>query len=169
MAAVRAAEAVAPVESVWPERARRGLAEALGVPVCASPATAVASSDRAVERGSFRESFRGFRRESGKVLRGVEEGQLLFALLENVDGADEAGLMKQYPGSVKEEPDDCHVNDEGDVDGLAKASLGALVIEGVEKMNQFMLFEFAVAAGAHLNGRIGGCGVGRRLEGGHGL
>jgi hypothetical protein len=32
-----------------------------------------------------------------------------------------------------------------------------------------MLFEFAVAAGAHLDGLVGRRGVGRGLEGGHGL
>ena len=77
--------------------------------------------------------------------------------------------MEEDAGTIEQEPDDAQVNDDGDVDGLAKARLGTLVIEGVEQMDELMLIEFAEAAGAHLDGLVGGCGVGRRLEGGHGL
>ena len=94
---------------------------------------------------------------------------LLFALFEDVDGTDEARLVEEDTGAVEEEPDDSHVNDDGDVDGRAEACFGAFVVERVEQVDKFVLFEFTVAAGAHLDGLGGGCGVGRCLEGGHGL
>ena len=77
--------------------------------------------------------------------------------------------MEEDAGSVEEEPDYAQVNDDGDVDGLAEASLGALIVERVEQMDELMFFEFAKAASAHLDGLGGRCGVGRGLEGGHGL
>ena len=111
----------------------------------------------------------GLWREPGQVLRGIEEGQLLIALLEHVDGADETRLVEEDARAVEEKPDDREVNDDGDVDGLAEARFGAFVVERVEQVNQLMFFEFAVAAGAHLDGLGRGCGIGRGLEGGHGL
>ena len=100
----------------------------------------------------------------------VEEGQLLLlALLEDVDGADEARLVEEDTRTVEEEPGDAKVNDDGDVDGLAESCFGAFVVEGVEQMDELMLFEFTVAAGAHLDGLGRRRGVGRGLEGGHGL
>ena len=111
----------------------------------------------------------GFRREPGQVLGRVEEGQLLVALLENVDGADQARLMEEDARAIEQEPDDPQINDDGDVDGLAEACFGAFVVERVEQMDQLMLFEFAIAAGTHLDGLGGRRGVGRSLEGGHGL
>ena len=77
--------------------------------------------------------------------------------------------MEEDLRAVEEEPGDSHVNDDGDVDGLAEASLGAFIVEGVEQMDHLMLFEFAIAAGSHLDGLGGRCGVGRSLERGHGL
>ena len=113
----------------------------------------------------------GFWCKAGQILGRVEEGQLLVALLENVDGADQARLVKEDARTVEQEPDDSHIDDHGDVDRLAKACFGAFVVERVEQMDQLMLFEFAVAAGAHLDGLGGRRGVGRCLDGvhGHGL
>jgi hypothetical protein len=70
--------------------------------------------------------------------------------------------------TVEQEPDDPHVDDDGDVDGFAEACFGAFVVERVEQVDELMLFEFAVAAGPHLNGLGGRRGVGRCLEGGRG-
>ena len=82
--------------------------------------------------------------ESGEVLGCVEEGQLLLvALLEDVDGADELRLVEEDARAVEEEPDDPQVDDDRDVDGLAEACFGALVVERVEQVDQLMLFEFA--------------------------
>ena len=106
---------------------------------------------------------------TGQVFWLVEEGELLVALLEDFDGTDEARLVEEDARAVEEEPDDAQVNDDGDVDGLAEACLGTLVVERVEQVDELMLFEFAEAAGAHLDGLSGRCGVGRGLEGGHGL
>ena len=112
----------------------------------------------------------GFLGRVGKVLRCVEEGQLLLlAIFEDVDGADELGLVEEDAWAIKQEPDDAQVNDDGDVDGLAELGFGALVVERVEQVDELMLFEFAVTAGAHLDGWDGRRGVGRYLEGGHGL
>ncbi len=77
--------------------------------------------------------------------------------------------MEEDARAVEEEPDDSHVNDERDVDGLAEARFRAFIVERIEQMDQLMLFEFAIAAGAHLDGLGGRRGVGRSLEGGHGL
>ena len=104
-----------------------------------------------------------------EIRRVVEEGDLLVALLQDVDGADELGLVEEDARAVEEEPDDSEVNDDGDVDGFAETCFGAFVVERVEQMDELMLFEFAVAAGPHLDGLSGRGGVGRCLEGGHGL
>ena len=72
--------------------------------------------------------------------------------------------MKKYAGAVEEEPDDGQVDDDGDVDGLAEAGPGAFIVEGVEQVNELVLFEFAEAAGAHLYGFVRRCGFGRSLE-----
>jgi hypothetical protein len=106
----------------------------------------------------------------GKILRRVEERQLLLlALFEDVDRADEARLVEEDPRTIEEEPDYAQVNDDRDVDGLAEAGFGALVVERVEQVDELVLFKFAVTAGAHLDRRNGRRGVGRYLEGGHGL
>ena len=105
-----------------------------------------------------------------KILRRVEERQLLLlAVFEDVDRTDEARLVKEDPRAIEEEPGDAQVNDDRDVDGLAEAGFGALVVERVEQVDELVLFEFAVTAGAHLDGRDRRRGVGRYLEGGHGL
>jgi hypothetical protein len=77
--------------------------------------------------------------------------------------------MEEDTGTVEKEPDDPEVDDDRDVDGLAESRFGAFVVERVEQMDKLMFFEFTVTAGAHLDGLGGWCGVGRCLEGGHGL
>jgi hypothetical protein len=118
----------------------------------------------------LRDGLRALWRWARKILRRVEEGQLLlFALFEDVDGADEAGLVEEDARPIEQEPDDAQVNDDGDVDRFAESGFGAFVVERVEQVDELMLFEFAIAAGAHLDGRDRRRGVGRYLEGGHGL
>ena len=97
------------------------------------------------------------------VFRHVEVGHLLVALLQDVGRIDEARLVEEDAGAIEEEPADSEVEDERDVNGLAEASLGAFIVEGVEQMNEFVFFEFAEAAGSHLEGRVGRGGVWRRL------
>jgi len=72
--------------------------------------------------------------------------------------------MEEDSGAIEEEPADGQIDDDGDVDGLAEARFRAIVIEGVEQVDELVLFEFAVAASAHLDGLIGRCGFGRSLE-----
>ena len=72
--------------------------------------------------------------------------------------------MEEHAWAVEEEPQDGQIDDDRDVNGLAESRSGALVVEGVEQVNEFMLFEFAVAACAHLDGLVGRCGFGRSLE-----
>jgi hypothetical protein len=72
--------------------------------------------------------------------------------------------MEENARAIEEKPANGQIDDDGDVDGLAEARLGALVIEGVEQVDELLLFEFAVAASAHLVGLIGRCGFGRSLE-----
>ena len=111
----------------------------------------------------------GFGLGLGRFFGASRKVSLLVALLEDVDRADEPRLVEEDARTVEEEPDDPKVNDDGDVDGLAEACFGAFIVERVEQMDELMLFEFAVAAGAHLDGLGGRRGVGRCLEGGHGL
>ncbi len=104
------------------------------------------------------------------VLRNIEEGELFVALLENVGGIDETRLVEDDLGTVEDEPADGQPDDDGDVDGFAEARTGALIVEGVEEMNELVLFENAVAVRTHLDGCTGRrCGIGRRLERGHEL
>ena len=103
------------------------------------------------------------------VLGDIEEGELFVALLEDVGGIDEAGLVEDDLGTVEDEPADGQPDDDGDVDGFAEARFGALIVEGIEEMNELVLFENAVAVRTHLDGCTGRGGVGRRLERRHEL
>ena len=103
------------------------------------------------------------------VLRHVKVGEVLLPLLEDVHGVDDAGLVEDDLRAVEDEPGEGHADDDGDVDGLAEASFGLLVVDGVEQVDDLMLFEFSEAAASHLDGRGGRSGVGRRFERGHGL
>ena len=106
----------------------------------------------------------GFWGDFGQVCRVFETGQLLVALFEYFGGTDETRLMKEDAGAIEEEPGDGQVDDDRDVDGLAEAGFGALVVEGVQQVNEFVLVEFSEAAGAHLYRLVGRCGFGRSLE-----
>ena len=73
--------------------------------------------------------------------------------------------------AIEYEPANSQPDDDRDVDGFAESGFGSLVVERVEKVDQFMLFEFAVAVGTHLDGRGAGrrAGFGRSLERRHEL
>jgi hypothetical protein len=111
----------------------------------------------------------GSRRKPGEIFGGVEERQLFVALFEDVDRADETWLVKEHARTVEQEPDDPHIDDDGDIDRLAEAGSGSFIVERVEQMNELMLFEFTIAAGPHLNRLSGWRGFGRSLDGGHRL
>ena len=67
-------------------------------------------------------------------------------------GSMYARLMAEDAGAVEEEPGEGEADDDGDVDGLAEAGAGTLVVERVEQVDDLMLLQFAVAAGAQLEG-----------------
>jgi hypothetical protein len=102
--------------------------------------------------GAFLGDCLGLWCKPGQILGRVEEGQLLVAFLENVDGTDQTRLVEEHTRTVEQEPDDPQINDDGDVDGLAEACFGAFVVKRIEQMDQLVLFEFAVTAGPHLDG-----------------
>ncbi len=91
--------------------------------------------------------------------------------------------MEEDVRAIEEEPRDGKVDDEGDVDGLAKARARALIVDGVEQVDKLVLLELAVAAGADTDGLGGAAGrvagglvaavgsarrIGRQLKKGHG-
>lgn len=104
----------------------------------------------------------------GEVLGEIEEGELAVALLEDVGGVDEAGLVEEDLRAVEEEPADGEPDDDGDVDRLAEAGAGALVVDLVEQVDELVGFEGGVAseavAGARGRWR---CRVGWGFEGRH--
>jgi len=114
--------------------------------------------------------MRGRRLHNGRAVL-LEEGQLLVMLLHQGDGVDVARLMPEDAWAVEKEPGESEVDDDGDVDGLAEAGAGTLVVERIEQMDDLMLLEFSVTAGAQLERLacravclVGGC-VSRRLRG----
>ena len=95
------------------------------------------------------------------------------------DGVLEVGLVEEDARAVEEEPGDGDADEDGDVDGLAEAGAGALVVDGVEQVDELVLLEFAVAAGADTDGLCGAASrlvaavwsarrIGRQLKEGHG-
>ena len=111
---------------------------------------------------------------SVQVLGDLEEGHFLVALLEDICRADEAALVEEDLGAVENEPGEGEIEDEGEVDGLAKTRAGAVVVERVEQVDELGVVELAEAAGADFQrldlvrsggkrGRVGGC-----FERGHG-
>jgi len=61
-------------------------------------------------------------------------------------------LVEEDARAVEEEPGNRKAEDCRDVDRLAELGAGALVVNRVEQVNQLVLFEIAVAAGADLDG-----------------
>lgn len=102
----------------------------------------------------------------GDILRHVEVGEILFTVLQDVHWIDDARLVEEHARAVEEEPGDGEIDDDGDVDGLAEACTGALIVEAVEEVDELVFFKFSVASGAYLRG-LGG--VGRCLYGWHRL
>ncbi len=105
------------------------------------------------------------------VIRHVEVGELPVAFFEDVGGIDEAGLVEDDLRAIEHKPTDSQPDDDRDVDGFAESGLRSVVVERVEKVNELMLFEVAVAVGTHPGGRGAGrlSGVRGSLERGHEL
>ena len=89
------------------------------------------------------------------VLRHVEVGQFLIALLEDVGGIDESRLVEDDLRAIEDEPPDGQPDDDGDVDRLTESRPRPFVVERIQKVDQLMFFEIAVAIGAHPNWRSG--------------
>jgi hypothetical protein len=60
--------------------------------------------------------------------------------------------MEEDAGAVEEEPGEGEEEEGGDVDGFAEACACALLVERIEEVDNLVLFELAVAAGADLYG-----------------
>ncbi len=102
------------------------------------------------------------------VLRHVEVRHLL-AFFQDVHRIDETGLMEEHARPIEDEPAQRQIDDDRDVDGFAEASLGAFIVQRIQKMNDFMLFQFSKPAGANLYRRTRRRGTGRSFERGHWL
>jgi hypothetical protein len=72
--------------------------------------------------------------------------------------------MEEDTGAVEEEPGDGQADDGGEVDGLAEAGAGELIVDGVEEVDELVLGKLAEAAGADFDGL--GCGCGGGVAGG---
>jgi hypothetical protein len=93
----------------------------------------------------------------------VEDGEAV-VLPHEGDGVLQGGGVEEEVLAVEEEPGDGEVDEDGDVDGLAEAGAGALVVEFVEEVNEFVFFEFPEAAGPDLFGLSGRLRGRRRFE-----
>ena len=71
-----------------------------------------------------------------------------FTLLEHVSRIEQDRRVPQDSGAIEDEPGYRDPDEEGDVDGFAEPSACALVFDGVEQMNQFVLIHLTVAIGA---------------------
>ena len=96
----------------------------------------------------------------GDVLGEIEVGELAVALFEDVGRVDETRLMEDDLRAVEDEPADGEPDDDRDVDGFAEAGAGALVVDGVEQIDELVRVEVGVAPGADLlggwrSGRVG--------------
>ena len=58
--------------------------------------------------------------------------------------------------AIEYEPADCQPDNNRDVDGFAEPGLRSVVVERVEKVDELVLFEIAVAVGTHPDGRSAG-------------
>jgi len=105
----------------------------------------------------------------GEVRR-VQDGHLLIVVLERLDEVV-LRLVEENAWTVQQEPGDGQEEDGGDVDRLAEAGAFALVVEGVDEVDDLVGFEFAEATGAKFDGlvrRVAGRGrVGRKFKNGH--
>ena len=95
----------------------------------------------------------GALRSMGKLLFEVAGKAQIgeFALLEDLGWIDEARLVKEHARAVEEEPAEDDVDEERDVDGLAESRFCAFVVEGVEKMDELVLFKLPEATGAYFD------------------
>jgi len=71
-----------------------------------------------------------------------------FTLLEHICGIEQDRRVPQDSGAVEDEPGYRDPDEEGDIDGFAEPSACALVFNGIEQVNQFVLIHLAVAIGA---------------------
>ena len=84
-----------------------------------------------------------------------EVGEGLFPVLQGEEGVFVLRLVEEDARAVEQEPGDGHADDDGDVDGLAEAGAGGLVVERVEQVDELVLFKIGVAgAGAGERRRI---------------
>jgi len=66
------------------------------------------------------------------------------------------GCVPEDARAVENEPGDGQPEEDGDIDGLAEAATSALVFDGIEEADEFVLVEFAVAVGAKACDRLQG-------------
>ena len=93
------------------------------------------------------DGVRGLDRRRWKARRcgHSEFGQL--ALAEDGGGVAELRRVPQDPRAVEDEPGNGEPDEEGDVERLAEAAAGALVLDGVEEADEFVGVPFAMASG----------------------
>lgn len=100
----------------------------------------------------------------GALARHVEHGRGEsgeFALAENVRRQNDARSVPEVFGAEEQGERYGYPNEDRDIDRLAEAGPGALILQGVEQRDEFVLVEVAVAAGAELEGME----ARRRLDG----
>jgi len=83
-------------------------------------------------------------------------------LLQHLCWVHDPALMEEHPGAVEDKPCECEIEDDREVDGLAKARTGAVVFERIQQMDEFGVVQLAKAPGLHLE-RLGRFGSGGRI------
>ena len=79
--------------------------------------------------------------------RQIELGELVLA--DSICGVDEDGRVPEDSRAIEDEPGDGEPEEEGDVDGLTEPGPGTLIFDGVEKSDELVFLEFAVAVGTN--------------------
>src|SRR6185437_3824195 len=91
------------------------------------------------------------RRSSRRGGRGGSEIRelLLVMFLHQRDDVFVVRLMKEDVRPIEQEPGHRKPDDDGDIDRFAEAGAGALVVDGIEQMDQLMRFKVGIAAGTN--------------------
>jgi hypothetical protein len=76
------------------------------------------------------------------------QGDLPVVLLERSDGVAVLRHMEEHARAIDQEPSEDQPDNDGDIDGLAEAGAGALVVERVEQVDELVLFENSNTVGA---------------------